>query len=116
MTRIYVVASYFQGCVTAVSAFIGRADAEKLRDKLNRLNKGVDKSQCSVKLHTVELSDAWKEKTMPTFLVANYYTSSIIHEVEAKDAEAALAIGRDLPDDPKELASAMQYDESMIVQ
>ncbi len=53
---------------------------------------------------------------MPTFLVANYYTSSVIHEVEAEDAEAALAIGRDLPDDPKELASAMQYDESMIVQ
>ena len=58
MTRIHVVASYFQGCVTSVGAFIGRADAEKLRDKLNRLNKGVDKSQCSVKLHTAELSNA----------------------------------------------------------
>ncbi len=53
---------------------------------------------------------------MPKFLVANYYASSVIHQVEAEDAEAALAIGRDMLDDPKELASAMQYDESMIVQ
>ncbi len=53
---------------------------------------------------------------MPTFLVANYYTTSVIHKVEADDADAALEKGRDLPDDHKELDDALQYDESVIVE
>ena len=53
---------------------------------------------------------------MPKFLVANYYTASVIHEVEADSRDAAIEVAEQLEDDHEELASSLQYDESVVVE
>ena len=52
---------------------------------------------------------------MPNFRVSNYYTASMIHDVEAKDEEEAIEKAKALPDDPKELKDSLQYDDSVII-
>jgi hypothetical protein len=53
---------------------------------------------------------------VPKFLVSNYYTASVIHEVEAASPGEALEKAKELPDDRDELAESLLYDDSVIVQ
>jgi len=53
---------------------------------------------------------------MPKFLVSNYYTASVIHEVEAENEGEALEKAKELPDDHDELKSSLEYDDSVVVQ
>ncbi len=52
---------------------------------------------------------------MPKYLVSNYYTASVIHEVEAEDQSEALEKAKALSDDRKELIESLEYDDSVIV-
>jgi hypothetical protein len=50
------------------------------------------------------------------FLVSNYYTASVIHEVEADSEDEAIEKAKDLPDDHDQLVESLQYDDSVIVE
>jgi hypothetical protein len=48
-------------------------------------------------------------------MVSNYYTASVIHEVEADNQAEALEKAKELSDDRNELIESLEYDDSVIV-
>ena len=53
---------------------------------------------------------------MPKYIVGNYYSGCVTHEVEAKDEEEAVKKGRDLPASDADLADCMHYDETLVLE
>ncbi|MDD4986719.1 MAG: hypothetical protein PHQ43_13240 [Dehalococcoidales bacterium] len=50
------------------------------------------------------------------FFVSNWYTASVIHEIEAETEEEALEKAKELPDDHDALAESLEYDDSVVVE
>jgi hypothetical protein len=53
---------------------------------------------------------------MPKYIIGNYYTGCVIHEIEADDEARAIQVARDIPETRDEIAGCMQYDETLVLE